>query len=224
MRAAARRAEKEIRGARAVGLHCRRMGSPSGARRAYFSLAARGEGHGIQPYAATRDVLPSYFTVIRSMLCSFRLWRSDYPMILLAVNLTRGEQSELLRSGATRIVDVICFSLSLLSFHPSHSRPFMASYRSLSSSRHRDPLISSQASTCATFYHDGRSQRGGPIAPPLCAAARFGRIGIARTCTKPSSNSPSGTSPPSLTRFARPAPIRGPVVPRIPYLPARLTA
>jgi hypothetical protein len=90
-------------------------------RRAFFTLAARGEGHAPQPYTATEDVLPSYFTMVKSMLCSFRLWRSAYPMILIAVNLTKREQQELLESGADRILDLTKFDTR--PFLPQQSQP-----------------------------------------------------------------------------------------------------
>ena len=74
---------------------------------AFFSLAARGEGHFVQPYSHDnrRDIMPSYITLIRAMLCSFRLWNSRHPMIVIAVNLTARERADLLQSGASRLLD-----------------------------------------------------------------------------------------------------------------------
>jgi hypothetical protein len=90
-------------------------------RRAFVSLAARGEGHFAQPYESKRDLLPDYLSVIASMLCSFRLWRSRYPMIILASNVTSTDIAFMLTQGASRVVDVSL--LNMRRYLPTSEQP-----------------------------------------------------------------------------------------------------
>ena len=96
------------------------MGTETLARRAFVSLAAAGAGHFTQPWEAKTDVLPRYALGIQSMLCSFRQWRSAYPMVVLAVNLSSGEQAALRASGAARVLDVSWFDMLPFAVNVQH--------------------------------------------------------------------------------------------------------
>ena len=60
-------------------------------RRAYVTLLARGRGSYVAPRFLERPIVPDYVRTAAPLVCSFRHVRSEYPLIVLAHNLSAAE-------------------------------------------------------------------------------------------------------------------------------------
>ena len=89
-------------------------------KRAIFTLVARGDGHSVQPWNAKHEIMPDFHLLARSMLCSYRLWQSAIPMIVLAANISSAAQQDLIRAGGpqTSVLDLSWWDTRALAFYP----------------------------------------------------------------------------------------------------------